>query len=95
MVRVSGNLIANNRETLLVAAITGIGLWLATPHLIFDQLASGALVPLLPDYQTPQFEIVALYPHRRHMTAKARAFIDTLVDEFANQQRWSGTSSIS
>jgi DNA-binding transcriptional LysR family regulator len=51
--------------------------------MIFDLLASGALVPLLPDYQAPEYEIVALYPHRRHMTAKVRAFIDMLVDQFA------------
>jgi DNA-binding transcriptional LysR family regulator len=39
----------------------------------------------LPDYQAPEFEVVALYPHRRHMTAKVRAFIDMLVDQFSNQ----------
>jgi DNA-binding transcriptional LysR family regulator len=83
--RAAGNLIANNRETLRAAAIAGIGLWLAPPYLIFDLLASGALVPLLPDYQAPEFEVVALYPHRRHMTAKVRAFIDMLVDQFSNQ----------
>jgi DNA-binding transcriptional LysR family regulator len=89
--RVSGNLIATDRETLRAAAIAGIGLWLAPPYMIFDLLASGALVPLLPDYQASELEIVALYPHRRHMTAKLRAFIDMLVDEFANQQRGPGT----
>jgi DNA-binding transcriptional LysR family regulator len=92
-VRVSGNLITTDRETLRAAAIAGIGLWLAPPYLIFDLLASGALVPLLPDYQAPEFEIVALYPHRRHMTAKLRAFIGTLVDHFASQQRWPETPS--
>ena len=88
--RVSGNLIAN-RETLRAAAIAGIGLWLAPPYLIFDLLASGALIPLLPDYKAPEFEVVALYPHRRHMTAKVRAFIDMLVERFVDEQRWPGT----
>jgi DNA-binding transcriptional LysR family regulator len=44
-------------------------------------------VPLLPDYQTPEYEIVAVYPHRRHITAKVRAFIDMLVQRFASEQR--------
>jgi hypothetical protein len=35
------------------AALAGIGLWLASLFRIFDQLASGALVPLLPDYLYP------------------------------------------
>jgi DNA-binding transcriptional LysR family regulator len=85
--RVSGNLIADNRETLLAAIIAGVGLSLVPPYMIFDQLASGALVPLLPDYRAPEYEIVALYPHRRHLTAKVRAFIDMLADQFANEQR--------
>jgi DNA-binding transcriptional LysR family regulator len=88
--RVSGNLITNH-ETLRAAAIAGIGLWLARPYMISDLLASGALVRLLPDYQTPELEYVALYPHRRHVTAKLRTFLDMLADEFANQQRWPGT----
>jgi LysR substrate binding domain len=88
--RVSGNLVTTDRETLRAAAIAGIGLWLAPPYMIFDLLASGALVRLLPDHQAPELEIVAPYPHRRHMAAKVRAFIDMLVDEFANEQRWPG-----
>ena len=95
VVRVSGNLVTTNRETLRAAATAGIGLWLAPPFLIFDLLASGALVRLLPDYQAPELEIVALYPHRRYLTAKVRAFIDTLVDELANKQHWPGTFSAS
>ena len=38
---------------------------------------------LLPDYQTPEFEVVVLYPHRWHMTAKVRAFLDMLVEALA------------
>ena len=90
--RVSGNLVTTNRETLRAAVTAGIGLWLAPPFLIFDLLASGALVRLLPDYQAPELEIVALYPHRRHLTAKVRAFLDMLVDQFITEQRWPGTT---
>jgi DNA-binding transcriptional LysR family regulator len=43
-------------------------------------------VPLLLDYPTIEFSIVALYPHRRHLTAKVRVFIDALVTWFADQQ---------
>jgi DNA-binding transcriptional LysR family regulator len=91
--RVSGNLITTSGETLRAAAIAGIGLWLAPLHMISDLLASGALVPLLPDYQTPELEIVALYPHRRHMTAKVRAFLDMLVERFVDEQRQLSQSS--
>ena len=55
VVRVSGNLITTSREALRVAATAGIGLWLATSYTMSDLLASGALVPLLPDYKGPTF----------------------------------------
>jgi DNA-binding transcriptional LysR family regulator len=42
----------------------------------------------LPQYKAPESEIVAVYPHRRHLPAKVRAFIDLLVDRFAKEQRW-------
>ena len=35
--------------------------------------AARALVPLLPDYGTPELEIVALYPHRRQLSTKVRS----------------------
>jgi DNA-binding transcriptional LysR family regulator len=80
---VSCNLITTCPETLRAAAIDGAGIVLVPSFVIFDLLTSGALVPLLRDYHAPEYEMVALYPHRRHLTAKVRAFIDMLVDEFA------------
>jgi hypothetical protein len=49
-------------------------------------------VPLLPDYRTPELEIVALYPHRRQLSTKVRLFLDMLVDRFAEEQGWLGTA---
>jgi DNA-binding transcriptional LysR family regulator len=44
-------------------------------------------VPLLSDYGRPEMEIVALYPHRRQLSAKVRLFLDALVARFAEEQR--------
>ena len=65
-----------------------LGLWLCPPFIVSDLLASGALVPLLPDYRTPELEIVALYPHRRRLSTKVRLFLDMVVDRFAEEPRW-------
>jgi DNA-binding transcriptional LysR family regulator len=86
MARISGSLVSTSSETTLAAAVADIGLMIAAPFLIEDLLASGALVPLLPDYQAQRLEINALYPHRRHLSAKVRLFIDMLADRFAEQQ---------
>lgn len=88
VVRISGSLITTSPETMRAAAVAGIGLMLAPTFLITDLLASGALVPLLPNYRTQELEINAFYPHRRHLSAKVRVFIDMLVDRFAEQQPW-------
>jgi DNA-binding transcriptional LysR family regulator len=57
------------------------------PFLVADLLASGALVPVLPQYTALSVEISAVYPHRRHLSAKVRAFIDMLVSQYAEEQR--------
>ncbi len=85
--RMSANLVTTSVPVLRRAAIAGLGLWPSPPFIVSDLLASRELVPLLRDYRLPEMEIVALYPHRRHVTAKVRAFLDMLVDQFSNQER--------
>lgn len=85
---VSGNLVTTSIALMRQATLAGLGLWICPPYIVNDLLASGALVPLLTDYGRPEMEIAALYPHRRHMTAKMRVFIDLLVGRFAEEQRW-------
>ena len=86
--RVSGNLVSTSLDLMRRAVTAGLGLWLCPPFVVSDLLASGALVPLLPDYGTPEQEMVALYPHRRQLSTKVRLFLDMLVDRFADEQRW-------
>jgi DNA-binding transcriptional LysR family regulator len=86
--RVSGNLVTTSIVAMRSAAVAGLALWLCPPFIVSDLLASKALVPLLPDYGTPEMEIVALYPHRRQLSTKVRLFLDLLVERFAEQCRW-------
>ncbi|HEY1929248.1 MAG TPA: LysR family transcriptional regulator [Caulobacteraceae bacterium] len=90
MARVSGSLITTSVETLYAAAEAGVGLVMACPILIPDLLASRALVPILPDYRVEGVELNAYYPHRRHLSAKVRVFIDLLVAVCREQERSSG-----
>lgn len=86
--RLSGNLVTTSAIVMRTAAVAGLGLWLSPPFIVSDLLDSGALVPLLLDYGRPEMEIVALYPHHRHLSAKVRLFLDMLVKRFAEEQRW-------
>jgi DNA-binding transcriptional LysR family regulator len=86
-VRVSGNLISNSGDMLRTAALQGGGIFLAPGFLVADDLESGRLVRLLPEYRPVEFAMNAVYPHRHHLSAKVRTFIDLLVHHSAEHQK--------
>ncbi len=86
-VRISGNLISNSGETLRMAALEGVGICLAPGFLIRDALESGRLVRLLPEYRPVEFAMNAIYPHRHHLSAKVRSFIDLLAHHSDEHQK--------
>jgi DNA-binding transcriptional LysR family regulator len=86
-VKVSGNLVSNSGETLRLAALEGAGIFLAAGFLVADDLETGRLVRLLPDYRPIELAMNAVYPHRHHLSAKVRTFIDMLAHHSAEQQK--------
>jgi DNA-binding transcriptional LysR family regulator len=86
-VRVSGRLISNSGETLRRAALESVGIALAPGFLLRDDLEAGRLVRLLPEYRPVEFSMNAVYPHRHHLSAKVRSFIDRLAYHAAEQQK--------
>jgi DNA-binding transcriptional LysR family regulator len=87
-VRVSGNLLATSAETLRIAALSGRGVFLAPGFVIAEDLEAGRLVPILPEYRPIEFAIHAIYPHRHHLSAKVRGFIDLLAERVVEYRRW-------
>jgi DNA-binding transcriptional LysR family regulator len=86
-IRVSGNLTTNSGETLRLAALQGIGISLAAGFLIADDLQIGRLVRILPDYRPVERAVNAVYPHRHHLSAKVRSFIDLLAHHSVMHQK--------
>ncbi|WP_420968898.1 LysR family transcriptional regulator [Bradyrhizobium sp. B120] len=86
-VKVAGNLVSNSGETLKLAALAGVGVFLAAGFLVRDELESGKLVRLLPEYRPVELTMNAIYPHRHHLSAKVRVFIDLLVHHATEQQK--------
>ncbi|WP_316168643.1 MULTISPECIES: LysR family transcriptional regulator [unclassified Bradyrhizobium] len=86
-VRVSGNLVSSSGEALRRAALEGVGIALAAGFLVRDDLEAGRLVRLLPEYRPVEMSMNAVYPHRHHLSAKVRAFIDMLVRHSAEHQK--------
>ncbi|AXK80667.1 LysR family transcriptional regulator [Pseudolabrys taiwanensis] len=75
-------LCANNAEVLRDAAVKHRGVALLPAFLAEQQLKSGALRSILPDYKAPMIALYAIYPPTRHLTMKVRLFIDFLVEHF-------------
>lgn len=64
-----------------------IPIWQPT-FLIDEDLRDGSLVQILPKYRLPDIDVLALYPSRRHLSAKTRAMADLLVDAFGGVPPW-------
>ena len=60
------------------SAIAGGGVALIPAFLIVEDLADGRLVRLLADWKGPASSVNIVYPSRRHVSARLRAFIDLL-----------------
>ena len=82
-VPISGKLHTNGVETLLRAAFDGSGVAMALSCTAGPAVRSGRLVRVLPDYHLGEFPIIALYPHREHVSAKVRSFVDFAAKHFA------------
>jgi hypothetical protein len=45
-------------------------------------------VPVLTEYLQAEYAINAIYPHRHHLSAKVRSFIDLLAKHFRDDPAW-------
>lgn len=88
-VRVSGNLHSNNGDLLAEVAARGAGIVFEPAFIVGPEVRAGRLVPLLQEFEPPAMPIYAVYPSRKHLSAKVRLFVDFLVETFAGTRDWS------
>ena len=87
-VRVNPVMQTNNGDTALQAAVAGLGIIWQPGFLVGPELRAGRLVTVLPGWRIPDIDILAVYPSRRHLTAKVRTMIDFLAEEFSGTPPW-------
>jgi DNA-binding transcriptional LysR family regulator len=88
-VRVAGRYACDNWEVLREWALAGLGVALKSTWDVRRHLEDGSLVSLCPGYTFgADVAIYAVYPHRRHLPAKTRAFIEFLADSFGPEPYW-------
>ena len=88
-VRVTGTLHSNNGDLLAEAAVRGAGIVFEPAFIVGPDVRAGRLVPLLQEYTPPPVPIYAVYPSRKHLSAKVRRFVEFLIARFADAQDWS------
>jgi DNA-binding transcriptional LysR family regulator len=76
-------LAVNNSDAYQAACLAGLGIIQAPLSGIAAPLADGRLVSLLPDYCAAPMPVTLLYPSRRHLSKRARGFMDWLADVMA------------
>ncbi|NVK34630.1 MAG: LysR family transcriptional regulator [Rhodobacteraceae bacterium] len=86
-VSVNGPLQVNSASAGRDAALLSLG-FLRTPlYFVASDLESGELISVLDEYEPDDIGIYAVYPHRRHLTGKVRAFVDFLAAWFGRQKK--------
>ena len=84
---VPGRLFVNNTLSFQNAVRAGLGFIQCPLVGVRTELASGALIEILPDYVAEPLPVSLIYPRRRHQARRVRAFMDWLagiVQEYLN-----------
>jgi DNA-binding transcriptional LysR family regulator len=77
-VRSTGPIKADNGDMLRLAALNGSGLIFQPRFIVDEDVRAGRLVRVLANYASEELGIYAVYPSRKHLSAKVRTFIDFL-----------------
>lgn len=88
-VRVTPRHRANSGRMLVELAVLGLGVVIEPDFIVAPEVRAGRLVQLLPGFELPRVPISAVYPSRRHLSAKVRTFVDFLAERFSRAPDWS------
>lgn len=81
---------SNNGDFLRDAAIAGIGVTLQPSFILHKAVETGKLVPILKDHVFQSVTIHVVYPQTRHVSARARAFIEFAKSRIGSEPDWEG-----
>lgn len=84
-VRFAGGLTVNDGQSLLNAAISGLGIAWLPKFLYQEALQQGQIVEAIPDLPVDPVGVYAVYPPGRFTQPKVRAFIDFLTGRFSER----------
>jgi len=77
----------NESNAHFAAGLSGLGLIQTFAYTARAHIASGALVPVLADWQPAPYPFYVVYPPNRHLSNRLRVFIDWIAERFAEATR--------
>jgi DNA-binding transcriptional LysR family regulator len=80
VIPISGPIRADNGDIIRLAALRGAGIVFQPHFIVGDDIEAGRLIRVLPDWQSAELGVYAVYPSRKHLSAKVRTFVDFLVE---------------
>ena len=81
-VQVRGRVEVNSPIAVRLAVLAGLGYGSVPYVMVKDDIAAGILDMVLEPFEAGGAGIYVVYPHRRHLSAKIRTFVDFMVDWF-------------
>lgn len=88
VIKVSGNMQANVADAVRISALSGLGLVILPTYMVGQDIRKNRLQAVLTEYVPAPLEIHAVYPHRKHLSAKVRTFVDFLHERFHPKPYW-------
>ena len=82
MAHVRGRLSSNTAPANLAAALSGHGILVVPDFEVAEQLREGSLLRLLPGWTIDQRPLQLVFPPRRHVLGRVRAFAGFLAERF-------------
>jgi DNA-binding transcriptional LysR family regulator len=77
---VNSNLVVSSARAARELVLAGHGIGFLPSFVVTDDITQGKLKRLLSDFPTESLGIYAVYPHRKHLSAKVRLFIDAAIE---------------
>ncbi len=87
-VAVSGSVQMNNSLALREALLAGVGITRTPTFVVGEDIKQGRLKSVLTDHETLELSIYLVYPERRHLLPKVRAFVDFMATRIGKDPYW-------
>ena len=93
-VKVNGRMSVNSAIAVRQAVLAGRGIGTGPDFVVARDIAEGRLIELFDGLTEPALAMHVLYPHRLHLSARARAFIDFVVAWYGKSPPWLVTKAV-